>query len=274
MARNRLLKREFFRDNKIGALSLMARLLFQSMWIQADDEGNGKADVQLLRSEAFMFDNFAFDEVEAALREIEKLNLVLLYEVGGDRYYSVRNFLKHQTINNPSKFRYPAPPSQNGSTSEVLGEHCGSPSVVLPHEVKSKGQSQRSTKKETETGKGECKGENLTCGADAPDGKDSLCSDLNDLNEPLTEDEDTRLFMLWPTITANKFKSALAFAKEDNPAFKRVVLCLYKKKQPRSPADRIALMGAVIDECKTRDVRYPEGWLKALTELRAENAVA
>lgn len=105
-----MLKREFFRDEKIASLSLGARLLFQSLWCEADDTGNGRADARLLKSEAFPYDEFTANQVEEWLQEIVTLKMVRLYEVGGARYYGVVNFLRHQTIDRPSKFRHPAPP--------------------------------------------------------------------------------------------------------------------------------------------------------------------
>jgi len=49
------------------------------------------------------------------------LGLVLLYEIDGQKYYFIKNFLKHQTINKPSKCSLPLPlPEHYGSTTGVL----------------------------------------------------------------------------------------------------------------------------------------------------------
>jgi hypothetical protein len=123
MPRNRLIKHEFWRDEKIGNLSHSARLLFVSLWTYADDAGNGRADARLLRSQAFPYDaDVTAENVEAWLQEIAGLGMIVLYEVGGARFYSVKNFLRHQVINRPSKFRLPEPPKMDASAPEQLNE--------------------------------------------------------------------------------------------------------------------------------------------------------
>ncbi|MGA8224190.1 MAG: hypothetical protein WB780_21265 [Candidatus Acidiferrales bacterium] len=137
MARNRLIKLEFWRDEKIGALSHSARLLFISLWTFADDSGNGRSDARLLRSQAFPYDaHVTVDEVEQWLQEIASLDMAELYVIGGARYYSIKNFLRHQVINRPSKFRYPEPPKGAGNTPESLTEGSVSVKGVVTDESK------------------------------------------------------------------------------------------------------------------------------------------
>ena len=126
MARNRLIKKEFFRDEKVGELCPEARLLFISLWIQADDSGHGRSDARLLAAEAFPYDGRSAEQIEEWLQHIAKLEMIELYEVDGQRYYKIPNWKKHQTINNPSEFRYPRP-------HVGLRKGAGSPNVgVLP----------------------------------------------------------------------------------------------------------------------------------------------
>jgi hypothetical protein len=144
MPRNRLIKMEFWRDEKIGGLSHSARLLFISLWTYADDSGNGRADARLLRSQAFPYDaNVTAESVEAWLQEIASLGMIVLYEVGGTRLYSVKNFLRHQVINRPSKFRLPEPPKTEGNTPEQLSDDSLSGTGVLTDESKRKRESKR-----------------------------------------------------------------------------------------------------------------------------------
>jgi hypothetical protein len=137
MARNRLIKSEFWRDEKIGSLSHSARLLFISLWTYADDSGNGRADARLLRSQAFPYDaNVTAENVEAWLQEIAGLGMIVLYEVAGPRFYSVINFLRHQVINRPSKFRFPEPLNCEANTPKQLTDCSLSGKEVLPDESK------------------------------------------------------------------------------------------------------------------------------------------
>ena len=144
MPRNRLIKMEFWRDEKIGGLSHSARLLFISLWTYADDSGNGRAHARLLRSQAFPYDaNVTAENVEAWLQEIVSLGMIVLYEVGGTRLYAVKNFLRHQVINRPSKFRLPEPPKMEGNTPEQLSDDSLSGTGVLTDESKRKRESKR-----------------------------------------------------------------------------------------------------------------------------------
>jgi hypothetical protein len=116
-----MLKAEFFRDERVGALSPQARLLFQSLWIHADDTGNGRADARLLKAGCFPFDDFTPEHVEAWLQEIVAQGMATLYDFEGIRYYSVNNFLRHQSVNRPSAFRFPTPPDPTSSSVSTHG---------------------------------------------------------------------------------------------------------------------------------------------------------
>ena len=121
MARNRMIKAEFFRDEKIGALSPRARLLFLSLIVHSDDGGTARADARLMRSEAFAFDEVAISEVESAFRELVAASLVIERDIRGSRFCDIANFHKHQKINKPSEFRF----EDSGSTTGALPEGYG-----------------------------------------------------------------------------------------------------------------------------------------------------
>jgi hypothetical protein len=136
MARNRLIKKEFFRDPKIGALPFGCRLLFQALWIAADDTGHAVGDPRLIKGEAFPYDNdVTWETVADWLGRLADSRMVVLYEVAEQKYLHIVNFLRHQTINKPSKFEYPKPvpvalPEFSASTTVVAPEHSGSGVVV------------------------------------------------------------------------------------------------------------------------------------------------
>jgi hypothetical protein len=137
MARNRLIKKEFFRDPKIGALPFGCRLLFQALWIAADDTGHAVADRRLIKGEAFPYDDEVTQETVADwLGLLADAGMIVLYEVAGQKYLHIVNFLRHQTINKPSKFEYPKPvpvgmPEHSVSTTVAVTEDSRSGVVVL-----------------------------------------------------------------------------------------------------------------------------------------------
>jgi hypothetical protein len=110
MPRNRMLKKDFFGDPKVGNLPLGCRLLFQSLWIFADDTGHGIADARLLKAQCFPYDpEITPDQVQSWLDLLSQTDMVRQYQIAGQKYFEVVNFAKHQIINRPSGFAYPKP---------------------------------------------------------------------------------------------------------------------------------------------------------------------
>lgn len=106
MSRNRMIKSDFWGDEKIGTLSHIARLLFIGSWNFADDAGICRGNPAFLKSNIFPYDDITIQDVKNALDECISANLLKAIENNGEIYVKIENFLKHQTINRPSKFRY------------------------------------------------------------------------------------------------------------------------------------------------------------------------
>lgn len=104
MARARLLKPDFFEDEKLNTLPFGARLLFQAYWCQADREG--RLEDRPSRVAAFAFPAMGDEKLQAkARREVIAWRNLLLdagclrrYVVDELPYLLVSNFLKHQRI--------------------------------------------------------------------------------------------------------------------------------------------------------------------------------
>ena len=97
MPRIRSIKPEFWEDEKIGAVSREARLLFICTWNLADDCGNLRATPRYLRLQAFPYDDDLRDEdVARMLNQLSRRGLVRLYEVRGEHYANVTNLDRHQ----------------------------------------------------------------------------------------------------------------------------------------------------------------------------------
>jgi hypothetical protein len=129
VARNRMLKKDFFGDPKVGNLPLGCRLLFQSLWIFADDTGHGIADSRLLKAQCFPYDpEITPEQVQSWLDLLSQAEMVRQYQIAGQKYFEVVNFAKHQIINRPSSFAFPKP-NQGAITEDSL-----STPVVLTEE--------------------------------------------------------------------------------------------------------------------------------------------
>ncbi len=108
MARSRMIRPEFFSDEKLGTLSRDSRLLFAGLWVTSDDYGVTKGHPAWLRSQIFPYDNdLDIPKIEDWLDELSLLGLIEEFRVNSERYYNISNFLEHQKIHNPSKARNP-----------------------------------------------------------------------------------------------------------------------------------------------------------------------
>lgn len=106
MTRNRMIKADFWADEKIGNMPIITRLLFIGTWNFADDGGICRANEIYLRNNIFPYDDISIEEIKKAIQQLCSSGVVALLEYSGERYLQIKNFLKHQTINKPSKFRY------------------------------------------------------------------------------------------------------------------------------------------------------------------------
>jgi Fe2+ or Zn2+ uptake regulation protein len=107
MARNRIIKVQFWEDEKVGKLSFGARLLFIGSWNFADDSGVCRANTKYLKSKIFPYNvNLALRSVDGFLTELEGAGLINRVDFNGESYFLIKNFGSHQQINRPSNFQY------------------------------------------------------------------------------------------------------------------------------------------------------------------------
>lgn len=107
MARKRMIDPSFWTDEKVGECSIEERLLFMGLISNADDEGYGRASPKLLKSLIFPYDDIEIDQISQCLGHLTRSNMVTLYQYEGQNYYKVKNFLKYQVINKPTKTKFP-----------------------------------------------------------------------------------------------------------------------------------------------------------------------
>jgi hypothetical protein len=108
--RIRSIKPEAWQDERVGALSRDARLLFVGLITMADDEGRLRAQPSMLIGSLYPWDEISPRKLMDWLNEIEREGLVIQYEHGGKPYVAFRNWKRHQRINRPSPSLLPAPP--------------------------------------------------------------------------------------------------------------------------------------------------------------------
>jgi hypothetical protein len=137
MASKRCLPTRFFKDPDIMNLeSRDTQLILVGLVLMADDEGRELAHAKLLSREL----DYPPEQIEAALADLAANDLVMLYQAGRHRYYSLTRWGQWQTLSlskiTPSK--YPAPPSKEDATplheTKELPETASQHSPEFPRE--------------------------------------------------------------------------------------------------------------------------------------------
>lgn len=134
MPRARWLKPEFFKDRKMGKLGPVAALVYEALWVTADDGGMARCDPEQLKGEWFYFwRDVGVAEIQSALRDLHTLGRVKFYSGGDELFCQVVRWKRHQQVHNPSAFRYRDHyRKQDKDFTEVLPQWCGSPAAGLP----------------------------------------------------------------------------------------------------------------------------------------------
>lgn len=105
MARIRSIKPEFWDDEKVSKLSLRSRLLFIGLWNYCDDIGVCRAAPRFLQSKIFPFEDLSIAEMAGCLAELSQFGFIYAAEHEHQALLLVKNFVEHQVINKPSKYR-------------------------------------------------------------------------------------------------------------------------------------------------------------------------
>jgi len=111
MPRNRMIKPQFWEDEKLSAISRDARLTYIALWNFSDDYGVVKGNSMWLKNNIFPYENgIEVDNFKSWLSELENLDRIIPFSSNGETFYYLPFFLKHQTINRPSAQKNPSPP--------------------------------------------------------------------------------------------------------------------------------------------------------------------
>lgn len=113
--RIRTLKPEIWADEKVGSLSLHARLLFVGLITMADDQGRLQDLPPAILGHVFPHDDLSLTRVVRCVDEIVQTGMLVRYEVGGRRYLAFRHWADHQKVNRAVDSRFPQPPVSDPS---------------------------------------------------------------------------------------------------------------------------------------------------------------
>ena len=143
MARNRMIKPEFWTSEQVVECSTSARLLFIGMWNFADDAGNQPASFARMKMLIFPGDDFTLSAIEGYVQELTDARLLEVYTVESERFVHITGW-HHQRIDRPT-IVYPPHPGgdDSASTRRALDEHS------IPSEAK-RSEAKRSEEKRSE----------------------------------------------------------------------------------------------------------------------------
>jgi hypothetical protein len=120
MARQRIIKPDFFTDEDLARCSPHARLLFSGLWTLADKRGRMKDQPPVIHGAIFPYEPGL--NVDGLLGELAAGGFIDRYEVDGKRYLSIPKFETHQRPH-PKEIEslIPACPQGNGTAAKVHG---------------------------------------------------------------------------------------------------------------------------------------------------------
>ena len=150
MPRSRVIKPEFWNDEKLARVSRDSRLTFIGIWMCSDDYGVTRGSEAWLKSQIYPYE----EEVKLSkfvewISELERLKVIIPFQFHQEKYYYIKNFAKHQKVDHPSKTRNPEPPEDIDSECYVyISETIANDSRESRVEYK---QSLNRVKTETET---------------------------------------------------------------------------------------------------------------------------
>lgn len=115
----------FWTDEKLSEISIQARIMFIGMWNFADDEGILRLRPEYIKSSIFPYDDIELGEIKSWIDILIKINLIYAYQINGQSYGIILNFLKHQSINRPVPSKLPHPSIQNVKYANAIHERDG-----------------------------------------------------------------------------------------------------------------------------------------------------
>jgi hypothetical protein len=129
MARIRSLKPELCLDEQLADCDIAARLMYVLLMPHCDDGGVHQAKPRTVKAEVFPHDEgITAAQVSVWMCQLIEAGLVVEYEVAGERFWCIRNWLNLQKVEKPNP-RFPRPDSEG---AVIIRRDVGDPSPPIP----------------------------------------------------------------------------------------------------------------------------------------------
>lgn len=114
MARSRILKPGFYKNEELAQCTPHARLCFAGLWLLADREGRLEDRPLRIKAELFPYENL---DLNVTLNELAEHGFIRRYVAKSERFIAVMTFGKHQSPHvKESQSTIPAPDKSDTST--------------------------------------------------------------------------------------------------------------------------------------------------------------
>ena len=145
--RNRMIKKEFWTDDKILELEPVERLLFIGIWNFSDDEGVLKNNSKVLKAQIFPADDITAEDINLVIKNMVKIGLLLINNDA--TLLKVKNWEDHQKINRPTPSKYKFVPGETASfTEDSVSTHGALTTNRIEKNIKKKNIIHQSKKKD------------------------------------------------------------------------------------------------------------------------------
>lgn len=136
MTKPRIIKPQFWEDEKVAAMSFPCRLFYIGTWSIADDNGVFRANPAFLKAAIFPYDAISIDEIEEWISKLMGWNMVIPFLYKEEHYYLIRTFKVHQKQDK----RYPSLLVPAPVAEHVLTSYTNFPNMTpeipnIPDEV-------------------------------------------------------------------------------------------------------------------------------------------
>jgi hypothetical protein len=108
--KRRMFTPDFFTDEElVERMDITGRMFYLGTWSAAEDSGVFLLSPLSLKMKLFPGDDISGDEIQAYIDTLIEMKKVVPFEIGGKKYGWLRNFHRHQKLDNPPKPTLPLP---------------------------------------------------------------------------------------------------------------------------------------------------------------------
>lgn len=120
MAQDRMIRASMRSSEKVNSWPIPLRYFWTQLWGYCDDYGRGRRDARLVWADLFpLDDDVSVKTVDRWMDALEQSGVIVVYEVGGKRYFECINWTEHQPL---GYLRKTVIPDSSGNVPDNFGK--------------------------------------------------------------------------------------------------------------------------------------------------------